>query len=177
MLPNGARLWAEIALVVLALVAVVQWRESVAANAILSEKLKQNAAVLRSAEGAHVVAKSHTDTVTKAVSHWLTLHESDTLWRHDTVVVNGEPRVAVPIPTIARWDSTANACRDLVTSCATERAAAKTLIAAYAERVALMEKAAPNPWAPHLGIGGAVGVGPDGKPALLFGVTYGWTLR
>lgn len=113
-----------------------------------------------------IAAHARTDTVREAVTKFVYRYAVDTLWRRDTVLVDGEPRLAVPLPTIARTDSTIAACNLLAMRCAEERVAETRRAEAAEQKIALLE-AAPDRscrgaflWGAGLGFlgGGYVGV-------------------
>lgn len=87
----------------------------------------------------YLVALQRTDTVRETVTRLVVRYAVDTLWRADTVTVNGEQRLAVPLPTIARADSTVKACSLLAVRCAEERVAAEAKAATLTREVALLK--------------------------------------
>lgn len=92
-------------------------------------KVKYSAAdaALRTRDGELAGAKARTDSASRHVTQLLAAARVDTMWRHDTLHVAGDTtlRVAVPLPTVLRQDSTNAACSLLAVTCKAERVAAQ----------------------------------------------------
>lgn len=169
MLARLARPIVTAVVAILALWAVHQCRardRALAETAVLAFKLHAADSALQVALDQVIVAAARTDTVREQVTRYVARYAIDTLWRHDTVTVNGETRLAVPLATIVRTDSMSGACSLLAIRCVEERVAAERERDANANKIALLE-ARPEKscrgaflWGAGLGLasGGYVGV-------------------
>jgi hypothetical protein len=81
------------------------------------------------------------DTSARVAVDYVERWDTDTLWRHDTVTVNGEQRLAVPLTAVAIADSTAHSCRRLEGAAQAYATACDSTIASlYEEMTALKNK-------------------------------------
>lgn len=105
------------------------WKKTVTAQ---RDTIQQTRAAL-------VIAQAHTDSTIVQVTHYVDRWHADTAaaWRRDTMHVAGDttPRFAVPVPTVARWDSSAASCSELAMSCKAERIAAENHAAALEQQL------------------------------------------
>lgn len=103
---------------------------------------------------AETVLVRQVDTVRQRIAHY----EADTLWRHDTVRVPRDttPRIAIPIATLARTDSTVRACSVLANACLAFRDSANAVIRSQA---AIIAQHWSEPAPPHRSVWFLLGVG------------------
>lgn len=113
---------------------------------------------------ANASALHRTDTAVvhdvKTTTAYIDRYHADTLWRHDTVRVAGDTtaRLAIPLPAVARTDSTIRACQALTNDCAAFRAAANATLLAQQSKIAALSsqiKAQGSIWR-RCGIGAGV---------------------
>lgn len=130
------------------------------------------------------VAEDTIKRLSAIVQRLRTADAGDTAWMHDTVFVRGEPRLAIPLPTLARKDSIARSCGALVpsivpltTSCDSTVAAAHRETAAEKDKAAgwqqKFEAVRPR-WYDRCGLSGGVAILRDGTtvragPAVMVG--------
>lgn len=87
------------------------------------------------------LALQRMDTTARVAVDYVERWDTDTLWRHDTVTVNGEQRLAVPLTAVAIADSTARSCRRLEGAAQAYATACDSTIASlYEEMTALKNK-------------------------------------
>lgn len=96
-------------------------------------------------------------TVTRYVDRW----RVDTAWRQDTVRIPGDTaaRIAVPVSTVARQDTTIRQCDLLAADCAAYRAFAIQTIAALESKLAAQPVAAPRSCTVPMILSALVGAG------------------
>lgn len=111
------------------------------------------------AEVGQARAQLRVDTVTATVTRLVERHRTDTTWRADTVTIRDTVRVAVPVPVLARLDSTVRACSELASSCQAERAAAARVIGAYRDTVRALQPRFRDRVGVYVGYGGTAAPG------------------
>jgi len=135
------KFWKESLLVLLAVALFAMWRsreKALVAKGVAQEKSRVADSILKVVTPKLAKADSAvlrgTVTVTQFVDRWST----DTAWRTDTVYVAGDtmPRIAVPVATVVRNDSTIKACNELRLDCTAFRAFANDKIAALETKLA-----------------------------------------
>lgn len=83
---------------------------------------------LRRTDSTLSAVRMRVDTQRVLVARWT--HDTTTAWRRDTIVLNGEARVAVPLPVVAQIVDGQRACQQLDTLVSLERSACDSTIAA-----------------------------------------------
>ena len=144
------RYWREA--VIVALVAFLMLECHARDEGLIAKgKAEQRAHVADSLLAVAAPAKARAETTlvhdTLRLSRLLIAANVDTAWRHDTLHVPGDstPRVAVPIRTVAWWDSVGSACSALAHDCLAFRDSANAVIAALNQKLAAELPAHPPP--------------------------------
>lgn len=99
------------------------------------------------------------DTV--RVEHFLASTRVDTLWRRDTIRLGADsvPRLAVPLPVVAGYDSLGKACQELAGDCALFRRSATATMDAQRQEIAALKARPDRSCALPSIITGALGAG------------------
>lgn len=134
--------WKETAIAVLLLAVVIIWehgQRTAEARGVRQERSRGADSVLHAVAPVLVQTNSAIPHDTVRVTRFLVAANPDTAWKHDTVRVAGDsaPRLAVPLTTVARWDSLGAACSELTRDCAAFRTAANTTIAELRAKLAV----------------------------------------
>jgi len=96
--------------------------ESAQRSLVVQAKDQEIATLRKSYDSVKAISLKSQDRVLR-----LLVHDTVQTWRHDTVTVNGEKRIEVPIPEVARTDSLQTACYDNAINCAVRASVAEKL--------------------------------------------------